>query len=90
MALNLRLDRAKVIRELMALCHEKKKSRILIITNKDFFFCYALRALKSDLDSAKVVSRSMALWHYRILRVPYSATVLVIVGVDAIVLVQGH
>ena len=35
MALNLRLDSAKVVNELMALCHEK--SQILIITNKDFF-----------------------------------------------------
>ena len=62
MALKSDLGGAKVIsRRSMALCHEK--SQILIITNKDFFFCYALMALKSDLDSAKVVDRSMALWH---------------------------
>ena len=60
MALNLRLDSAKVVSRLMALCHEK--SQILIITNKDFF-CYALMALKFDLDSAKVIRKLMALWH---------------------------
>ena len=36
MALKSDLDSAKVVNELMALCHEKP--RILIITNKDFFF----------------------------------------------------
>ena len=61
MALKSDLDSAKVIRELMALCHEKP--RILIITNKDFFFFYALMALKSDLNSAKVIRELMALWH---------------------------
>ena len=47
-------------------------------------------ALKSGLNSAKVISRSMALWHHQIIGVPYSATILVIVGVNAIVLVQWH
>ena len=36
MALKSDLDGAKVVNELMALCHEKPQ--ILIITNKDFFF----------------------------------------------------
>ena len=36
MALKSDLGGAKVVNELMALCHEK--SQILIITNKDFFF----------------------------------------------------
>ena len=39
MALKSDLGSAKVVNELMALCHEK--SQILIITNKDFFFCCA-------------------------------------------------
>ena len=44
----------------MALCHEKKKSQILIITNKNFFLL-CLMALKSDLSSAKVVNELMVL-----------------------------
>ena len=56
MALKSDLNSAKVIRELMALCHEKKKSQILIITNKDFFFLLCLMAHKPDLNSAKVVA----------------------------------
>ena len=38
MALKSDLNSAKVISRLKVLCHEKKKSQILIITNKDFFF----------------------------------------------------
>ena len=61
MVLKSDLDSAKMIGELMALCHEK--SRILIITNKDFFFLLCLMALKSDLDSDKMIGELMALWH---------------------------
>ena len=47
------LSSAKVIsRRLMPLCH-KKKSQILIITNKDFLLC--LMAHKPDLIVPKVV-----------------------------------
>ena len=46
-AIVLNQNSAKVVNELMALCHEKKKSQIFIITNQIFFVQSV--ALKVDL-----------------------------------------